>query len=154
MSRLIVVLLFAAAYVLPVGAGVYKWKDKDGRIHYGDKPPAESKAAQVRGRINSIKGPAVVSDFTPKAESTVSGSGGTKVRMFTTQSCGYCKRAKAYLSKRGTPFEELDVEASAAAHDEYQAMGGHGVPVILVGNRRMNGFNKEGLEGMLKEAGL
>lgn len=137
---------------LPAVAGVYKWKDKDGRMHYSDKPPADVKADPVRAPVSSIKGPAVVSDFTPKAAATPASN--TKVRLFTTQACGYCKKAKAFLNARGTSYEELDVEASPAAYDEYQALGGRGVPVIQVGGKRMNGFNREQLEGMLQQAGL
>jgi len=156
MPRIVPVLLLSLMWSLPTSAGVYKWKDKDGRIHYGDAPPEKSKAAEIRGRISSIKGPAVVSDLTPKSmanDATQSGRGG-KVRIFTTQSCGYCKRAKAFLNARGTAYEELDVEASQAAYQEYKAMGGHGVPVILVGTQRMNGFSAQRLEEMLKGAGI
>jgi glutaredoxin 3 len=31
------------------------------------------------------------------------------VKVYTTTSCGYCVRAKALLSKRSVPFEEIDV---------------------------------------------
>lgn len=149
-SRALLIML-AVLWVPSASAGVYKWTDKNGRVHYGDAPPSKSHASEVRTPISSIKGPAVVSDFTPKAAPA---QGTATVRMFTTQSCGYCRRAKAFLSARGTPYEELDVEASAAAYDEYKALGGRGVPVILVGNRRMSGFNQNGLEAMLRDAGL
>lgn len=145
-------ILTARLCALPAGAGVYKWKDKDGRIHYTDKPPADVKADSVRAHVSSIKGPPVLSDFAPKPAAAPAGD--AKVRMFTTQSCGYCRWAKAYLDRRGTAYEELDVEASAAAYDEYRALGGRGVPVILVGNKRMSGFSADRLEGLLRDAGL
>lgn len=34
---------------LPAAAQVYSWKDKDGRIHYGDMPPAGVEATVIRG---------------------------------------------------------------------------------------------------------
>ena len=42
-ATLLTLLLIAA---LPTGgyAQVYSWKDADGKIHYGDRPPAERKA--------------------------------------------------------------------------------------------------------------
>jgi hypothetical protein len=38
-SARVVTLLFAAALVLPAQAGVYKWVDANGEVHYGDLPP-------------------------------------------------------------------------------------------------------------------
>ncbi len=32
---------------LPVGAGVYKWTDPQGRVHYGDKPQGQGKATEL-----------------------------------------------------------------------------------------------------------
>lgn len=147
-------IIFAVTAVLcalPLEAGVYKWKDKDGRTHYSDAPPAQVSASEVRTRINSIKGPPVVSQFTP---ATAPPAGLAKVRMFTTQTCGYCRKAKAFLQARGTPFQELDVGASEAAQSEYQALGGRGVPVILVGDRRMDGYREDQLKGLLEASGL
>jgi len=91
--------------------------------------------------------------------STVSfiGGGGptaARVRIFVTQQCPYCKKAKAFLRQRGTPFEELDVEASGSAKAEYNHLGGQGVPVILVGKQRMDGFDPAGLESLLVNEGL
>lgn len=42
----ILALLLAA---LPAAAQVYSWKDKEGRIHYGDMPPASVEATVIRG---------------------------------------------------------------------------------------------------------
>jgi glutaredoxin 3 len=35
------------------------------------------------------------------------------VKVYTTQICPYCIRAKALLKKRGVPFEEIDVSNDA-----------------------------------------
>ena len=42
----ILALLLAA---LPASGQVYSWKDKDGRTHYGDMPPAAVEATLLRG---------------------------------------------------------------------------------------------------------
>lgn len=39
---------------------------------------------------------------------------------------------------------EYDIEKNALAKIQYDAMGASGVPVILVGGRRMNGFSEQG----------
>lgn len=41
--------------VLPVNAGVYKWTDAQGNIHYGDKPANQQKATelQINNNVNT-----------------------------------------------------------------------------------------------------
>jgi len=137
----------AATLILaPALAGVYKWTDESGRIHYSDQPPPSRKAEQVRIRINSYTGPAVVS----KA-GTAAAPG--EVVIYTTEWCGYCKKAKAFLDARGVRYREVDVEASPEARQEFARLGGRGVPVILVGEQRMDGYDQGRLETMLEAAG-
>jgi hypothetical protein len=45
------------------------------------------------------------------------------------------------------------VEASDSARREFASLGGRGVPVILVGSQRMDGYNAGRLEAMLQSAG-
>ncbi len=149
MSALRFLLLVMLIAPLPAVAGVYKWTDTQGRVHYSDSPPPEAKAQQIKVRINSIQGPAVVSTLrdgsTAKAKD--------KVRIYTAVWCGYCRKAKAHLAAKGVPYDEVDVEASERGRSEFAQLGGRGVPVILVGTQRMDGFDASGLDAMLAGAG-
>ena len=141
---LLVPLLFAAA----TDAGVYKWTDESGKTHYTDSPPPGRKDQEVKLQEKSLSGPAVVSKTTaPGATSR------PRIRLFSAVWCGYCKLAKTHLARRGIAFEELDVEQSATGRDEYRRLEGRGVPVILVGDQRMDGFDPAALDVMLKNAG-
>jgi glutaredoxin len=144
----LLMLLSVAACTLPAAAGVYKWTDAQGRVHYSDSPPPDQKAAQVKIKVNSISGPAVVSAF--KAGSPAAKE---RVRIYTTSWCGYCKKAKAQLAARRVPFDEIDVETSDSGQREFASLGGRGVPVILVGGQRMDGFDAGRLDAMLQTAG-
>jgi glutaredoxin len=75
------------------------------------------------------------------------------MRAVATGWCGYCRQARAYLTSRGIPFEDLDVEISAQGKQEYRELKGRGVPIILVGNQRMNGYSQAQLDSMLRTAG-
>ncbi len=143
---LLLAMLIASA---PAGAGVYKWTDAQGRVHYSDDPPPEAKAQQIKVKINSIQGPAVVSTL----RSTSAAKAKDKVRIYTAVWCGYCKRAKAHLAAKGVAYDEMDVETSERGRSEFAQLGGRGVPVILVGNQRMDGFDANGLDAMLAGAG-
>jgi glutaredoxin len=77
---------------------------------------------------------------------TISGKGNRreKVVMYSTKRCGYCKQARQYFRRNAIPFKEYDVETSQKGKRDYKKMGGTGVPIIMLGQRRMNGFSEAG----------
>ena len=126
---------------------IHRWVDADGRVQYSDKPPPGVKSAPVQSRVSSYAGTPVVSGA-PSVGTTR-----PEIKMYTTDSCGYCRQAKAFFGRQGIRYTELDVEKSAVARGEYNRLGARGVPVILVGAQRMNGYSEERLAQMLKAAG-
>jgi glutaredoxin len=73
-----------------------------------------------------------------------------RVELFTTSWCGYCKKAKAYLRSRGVPFTEYDVEQDSVAARRFRILNPRGgVPVVLIGNRQINGFDTAAYEAAL-----
>jgi glutaredoxin len=75
------------------------------------------------------------------------------VKLYATDWCGYCKQARQFFARNGIAYTELDVEKSEAAKAEYRSLGARGVPVILVGSARMNGYDEQQLMQMLKAGG-
>jgi glutaredoxin len=76
-----------------------------------------------------------------------------EVKMYATAWCPYCAKARAYFAKRGIAYVEVDIEKSREGRAEYDRLGARGIPVILVGPRRMNGFSEARLTHLLSEAG-
>ena len=73
-----------------------------------------------------------------------------RVIVFTTPTCSWCRRAKQYLSQQRVHFREVDVSRDpAAARDVVRMTGQMGVPVIVVGNRPVVGFDKPQLDRLL-----
>ncbi len=70
--------------------------------------------------------------------------------MFSASWCGYCKKAKAYFKENRIRFTEYDIEKNSKGKRLYTQMGATGVPVILVGNKRMNGFSESGFNRLYK----
>lgn len=139
--------LLAILAAPPSAAGdVYKWTDAEGRVHFGDRPPAEAVTEEVK--IRSHQGPAVV-EAAPVGKHAYQG-----VVLYSTAWCGACKRAKAHLKARGVVFTEYDIEMNGLAKAEFKRLGGQGVPLILVGDQRMKGFNAARLDKLLQDAGL
>jgi glutaredoxin 3 len=73
-----------------------------------------------------------------------------KVIMFTTPTCSYCTTAKRYLREKQIRFKEVDVSKDQkAAQDMQRRAGTTGVPVILINNRPVVGFDKPKINKML-----
>jgi glutaredoxin len=72
-----------------------------------------------------------------------------RVVVYTTSTCPYCKMAKDYLARKGVPYREVNIEASQENYNEYKQLGGNGVPLIIVGDRKMEGFSEQALDQML-----
>jgi len=73
-----------------------------------------------------------------------------QVKIYTTPTCPYCKLAKAYMGEQGIEFEEVDVSANSdAAQEMVKVSGQMGVPVIMVDDQVIVGWNKTALEEAL-----
>ena len=120
-------------------AQLYKWVDGDGKIHYGDSPPDNVKLKKITGKVTSYSSVSV-EPFVANPNNTTRRKKSKKVVMYSTSWCGYCKKAARHFRKNKIPFTEYDIEKSARAAGEYKKLKGRGVPVILIGDRRMNGF--------------
>lgn len=65
-----------------------------------------------------------------------------KVTVYTKQSCPYCVRAKALLTKKGVAFEEIGVEGNDALRAWLVERSGQmTVPQVFVGERSLGGFS-------------
>jgi glutaredoxin len=69
-----------------------------------------------------------------------------RVIMYSAAWCGVCKRAKAYFKRTKTAYQERDIDKSESARGEFKRLGGRGVPLILVGQRRLSGFSPDSFE--------
>ena len=66
----------------------------------------------------------------------------TAVVMYTTQWCGYCRRARLLFSGKGVPFTDIDVEAVPGAREEMHARSGRtSVPQVFIGGQHIGGFD-------------
>jgi len=82
------------------------------------------------------------------------------IKIYTTQYCGYCARAKELLRETRLVFEEVDVTHDDAMRDKLVEMAGgrRTVPQIFVGSVHVGGYsdlakwNSEGkLDKLLNE---
>lgn len=91
----------------------------------------------------------LLDDRSRKAAEGAKQTSAKKVVMYTTASCPACHAAKSYFARKGVNYEEKDVNSSPAFRQEFQNLGGQGVPLIMVGNERMDGFSAQRLDQLL-----
>ena len=73
-----------------------------------------------------------------------------KVILFTTPQCSWCQTAKRFLKEKKVHFKEVDVSRDErAAKDMVRRTGQQGVPVILVNNHPVVGFDQSKLKRLL-----
>jgi len=118
---------------------IHKWKDSNGRVHYGDRPPQNVTSEQITVKPNVYESPSIEDiskNFAPQ----------DTVVMYSASWCKYCKRARNYFDANNIPYKEYDVETTEKGKRDYASLGAHGVPVILYGSQRLNGFSVDSFE--------
>lgn len=74
-----------------------------------------------------------------------------KVIIFSTPTCSFCNAAKRYFREKNIRFTDVDVSRDqSAARDMMRRTGQMGVPVILINNRPIVGFDRTKIDQLLQ----
>ena len=72
------------------------------------------------------------------------------VTIYSTPSCHFCRMAKEFFKANNVAYTEYDVASNAEKKKEMiEKSGQMGVPVILIGNELIVGFNKPKISQLL-----
>lgn len=78
-------------------------------------------------------------------------SNATEVIVYSSNSCMYCKKLKQYLNENSIAFEERNIDANDAFIDELQALGVSSLPLTLIGETKILGFNTTRIQNALAQ---
>lgn len=133
--------------------------------HYAVRSVArEELEAQVAAARPKPK-PEQSADKAPPAAGTAASAAGAvdqDVVIFRTAWCGYCKKAAEYLSLKGVPFVEKDLEADPGARQDMQQRAQRagfpanrlqGVPILSVKGKIIPGFDRGAIDRALAGQG-
>jgi glutaredoxin len=125
---------------------IYKWVDADGKTHFSSSPPQQGKVETVQPKINTYTSPDLPAsdNTTAKPINKIK----KKVVMYSAIWCGVCKKAKSYFRANKIQFTEYDIDTSAKGKRDYKRLKRSGVPIILVGKQRMDGFSAARFQSM------
>lgn len=76
--------------------------------------------------------------------------GQPEVVLYATSWCPYCAKTREFFRMRGIQYTEYDIEHSTAAATGYRRLGGSGVPVVVVGEQVVHGYNPEQMTALLQ----
>ncbi|UCD15368.1 MAG: thioredoxin family protein [Candidatus Omnitrophota bacterium] len=73
-----------------------------------------------------------------------------EVKVYSTPTCPYCKMLKQYLDSKSITYQNFDVSVDNEALDQMVKVSGQmGVPVIVVGDEVIVGFEKARIDSLL-----
>jgi len=122
---------------------LYKWIDEDGNVIYQDQPPPEG-----AGQVQTFASPA--DDPAPGGPTPA-----VDVVLYAIEDCDACDLVRKVLDDRGVPFEEKDAENNVEVQSEIREVAGTlSVPVLVIGDGVLTGYNKQVLGDELDEAGF
>jgi glutaredoxin len=146
--------VFAAAlatvFCATAQTNVYRWVDKDGKVQFSDSPPpADAKDATQR-RLGG-GGP----DDAQLPFATQAAAKRYPVTLFTGTDCGdFCVKGRDLLARRGIPFTERDAQNNAADREALlKVSGALEVPMLVVGESKMKGYEESQWQAALDAAG-
>ena len=144
------VLLALAATLCHAQSTVYKWTDKDGKVHFSDSPPPED-AKDAAQRTLGGGGPSDAS--LPYA--TQDAARRNPVSIYVSPDCGdACAQGIDLLDKRGVPYSQRDPMNNPADKEALTKMvGALYVPTLAVGNKPLKGFEADQWNAALDSAG-
>ncbi len=148
-ATLIAAVLLAVALAGAQAQQMYRWVDKDGKVHYTQQPPpADARNVQRRTAASGATNASGLPYATQLAAKNY------PITLYTSADCGQaCKDARASLEKRGIPYEEVVVGDQNAIENLKRLTGKTQVPVLRVGTQIESGFEPVGWKAALDAAG-
>ena len=133
----------------PLWAGnLYKWVDKDGKVHYTDQPPPPDAKTAERKKLGDKPGATQLPYALQMAIKNF------PVTLYNADCPVTCPKATALLNKRGVPFTEKSARDAATAEELKALTGGKlVVPVLKVGSQVISGYEEGQWTTVLDAAG-
>jgi glutaredoxin len=135
----------------PDSGGGYQYIDETGRVRMAPSleavPERQRSTATALARARSGR-------RSPAVEEPLGSAQRADVVIYTTPGCGWCRRAMAYFDKKGVDYTNRDVSSDPEAYADYESITGgrSGVPVIVVGDEWMQGWNPGRFDELLASA--
>ena len=145
--------LLALVMAVSTGANaqeIFRWVDKDGKVHYGDTlpPPALVKNLQTKKLSESV----IEQQAVPYGVAIAMKN--NPVTLYANNCGEACTTARALLATRGIAYVDKNPESDPAAATALKALvGALQVPTIAIGDNSLPGFEEGRWNAALTAAG-
>jgi len=140
---------------------IYQSRGANGVPVYSDKPPTDGKVEKTlvyQYLPSSPVGapPPVDARATSRQRTVASGTADQaigravagSVVLYGTAWCSYCRGARSYLARHGIAYQDIDIDTPSGRYAYDMAGGRAGVPLLVVGSRRVQGFSQKGYDAL------
>jgi glutaredoxin len=73
-----------------------------------------------------------------------------EVILYGTSWCPYCAKARDFFETHGIKYTEYDIEHDATAEKSYREVHGRGVPVVVVADEVIQGYDPDAMAELLQ----
>lgn len=117
---------------------LYRWVDKDGKVHYGDTPVEDAEKLKIS--TPETDAASAVDETNIPYEARLARKN-FPVTLYVTEKCGDpCKQARDFLSKRHVPFDQTMLKTQAEFDAIKEKSGSEIIPVLSIGRNWLPGF--------------
>ena len=144
------IVALAIACAAQAQTNVYRWVDKDGKVHFSSEPPPVDAGNVTQKRMGG--------GFVDEAQMPFATRDAMKrnpVSLYSTNGCGdLCAQGRTVLNNRGIPYADKNPETNKADADALRKLvGALEMPVLVVGTRTLKGFDEDAWQSALDSAG-
>ena len=129
---------------------VYRWVDKDGKVHFSDTPPPQDARSSSQ---KTLGGGYVDQSQLPYATQVAMKK--SPVTLYIGGDCGEpCSEGRELLAKRGVPYTAKNAQTNAADQEALRKLvGALEVPALVVGETVLKGYSEASWNAALDAAG-
>jgi glutaredoxin-like protein NrdH len=69
--------------------------------------------------------------------------------VYSSTNCSFCKQLKSFLEEQNIAYEERNIDENEAYREELARLGMMSVPLTLIGDKQILGFNPNRIKNAL-----
>ncbi|MGH0034987.1 MAG: glutaredoxin family protein [Myxococcota bacterium] len=131
------------------------WREKVGYVEMDAPPPlvpADARRTRDQRFARSAGGRAARARTAEQA-ARVPDRRAPEIELFWAQWCGYCKKARAHLDRRGAVYDLRDIDRGSNGDELVRRTGQRSIPVIDIDGKVLIGYDPGRLDRLLDAAG-
>lgn len=142
---ILLLLAYLCSHAGHVGAqSLYKSIAPGGKVIYSNRPPDGARVEKTL-EFEDLPASQVKPQAAPPENVDLPAD---DVVLYAASWCGYCRKAKAYLARKGVSYKEVDIDTVYGRSAFAQVGNGQGIPLLFAHGQRLQGYSEEAYEAV------